>query len=191
MKKTLFATGLAMAMAMALPFGASAADYVIDTKGAHASVNFKVSHLGYSFIKGRFNKFDGEFSYDPANVAASKVTVNVDTRSLDSNHAERDKHIRSSDFIDASKFSTATFTSTSVADKGNGNLEVKGELSLHGVTKPITIDAEFIGAGQDPWGGQRAGFYGTTRLELADFNIAVMGTSSYVDMELHVEGIQK
>jgi polyisoprenoid-binding protein YceI len=189
MKKTLFATGLAMVMA--LPFGASAADYVIDTKGAHASVNFKVSHLGYSFIKGRFNKFDGEFSYDPANVAASKVTVNVDTRSLDSNHAERDKHIRSSDFIDASKFSTATFKSTSVVDKGDGNLEVTGDLSLHGVTKPITIDAEIIGAGQDPWGGQRAGFYGTTRLELADFNIAVMGTSSYVDMELHVEGIQK
>ncbi len=189
MKKTLFATGLAMVMA--LPFGASAADYVIDTKGAHASVNFKVSHLGYSFIKGRFNTFDGEFSYDPANVTASKVTVNVDTRSLDSNHAERDKHIRSSDFIDASKFSTATFKSTSVVDKGDGNLEVKGDLNLHGVTKPITIDAEFIGAGQDPWGGKRAGFYGTTRLELADFNIAVMGTSSYVDMELHVEGIQK
>ncbi|KOO10403.1 hypothetical protein AKJ18_34435, partial [Vibrio xuii] len=76
-------------------------------------VNFKVSHLGYSFIKGRFNQFDGQFSFDPANVAASKVTVNVDTTSLDSNHAERDKHIRSSDFSDASKFSTATFTSTS------------------------------------------------------------------------------
>lgn len=189
MKKTIFATGLAMVMA--LPFGASAADYMIDTKGAHASVNFKVSHLGYSFIKGRFNKFDGEFSYDPANVAASKVMVNVDTTSLDSNHAERDKHIRSSDFIDASKYSTATFTSTSVVDKGDGKLAVNGELNLHGVTKPITIDAEFIGAGQDPWGSERAGFYGTTRLELADFNIAVMGTSSYVDMELHVEGVKK
>ncbi|MCZ4292441.1 YceI family protein [Vibrio sinaloensis] len=189
MKKTIFATGLAMVMA--LPFGASAADYMIDTKGAHASVNFKVSHLGYSFIKGRFNKFDGEFSYDPANVAASKVMVNVDTTSLDSNHAERDKHIRSSDFIDASKYSTATFTSTSVVDKGDGKLAVNGELNLHGVTKPIAIDAEFIGAGQDPWGSERAGFYGTTRLELADFNIAVMGTSSYVDMELHVEGVKK
>lgn len=189
MKKTIFATGLALVMA--LPFGASAADYMIDTKGAHASVNFKVSHLGYSFIKGRFNKFDGEFSYDPANVAASKVMVNVDTTSLDSNHAERDKHIRSSDFIDASKYSTATFTSTSVVDKGDGKLAVNGELNLHGVTKPITIDAEFIGAGQDPWGSERAGFYGTTRLELADFNIAVMGTSSYVDMELHVEGVKK
>lgn len=189
MKKTLFATGLAMVMA--LPLGANAADYMIDTKGAHASVNFKVSHLGYSFIKGRFNLFDGEFSYDPANVAASKVTVNVDTTSLDSNHAERDKHIRSGDFIDASKYSTATFTSTSVVDKGDGKLAVTGDLNLHGVTKPITIDAEFIGAGQDPWGGERAGFYGTTRLELADFDIAVMGTSSYVDMELHVEGIKK
>lgn len=189
MKKTIFAAGLAMVMA--LPFGASAADYMIDTKGAHASVNFKVSHLGYSFIKGRFNKFDGEFSYDPANVAASKVMVNVDTTSLDSNHAERDKHIRSSDFIDTSKYSTATFTSTSVVDKGDGKLAVNGELNLHGVTKPITIDAEFIGAGQDPWGNERAGFYGTTRLELADFNIAVMGASSYVDMELHVEGVKK
>ena len=189
MKKTLIATG--MALVMALPFGASAANYLIDTKGAHASINFKVSHLGYSFIQGRFNNFDGQFSYDPANVAASKVSVNVDTRSLDSNHAERDKHIRSADFIDASKFSTATFTSTSVEDKGDGKLAVNGELNLHGVTKPITIDAEFIGAGQDPWGGERAGFYGTTRLELADFNIAVMGASSYVDMELHVEGIKK
>lgn len=110
---------------------------------------------------------------------------------MDSNHAERDKHIRSGDFINASKYSTATFTSTSVVDKGNGKLEVNGDLNLHGVTKPITIDAEFIGAGKDPWGGERAGFLGSTRLELADFNIPVMGASSYVDMELHVEGIKK
>ncbi|KJR21375.1 hypothetical protein BOO91_10380 [Vibrio navarrensis] len=189
MKKSLLATGLAFAMA--LPFTANAADYVIDTKGAHASVNFKVSHLGYSFIKGRFNKFSGELSYDQNNIAASKVQVVVDTRSLDSNHAERDKHIRSSDFIDAGKFDSATFTSTKVVDKGNGKLDVMGDLTLHGVTKPITIAAEFVGAGKDPWGGERVGFTGQTRLELADFNIAVMGASSYVDMELHVEGIKK
>ncbi|MDA0107586.1 YceI family protein [Vibrio sp. La 4.2.2] len=189
MKKTLIATG--MAVAMMLPLGANAADYVIDTKGAHASINFKVSHLGYSFIKGRFNNFSGEFSYDPANIDASAVEVVVDTTSLDSNHAERDKHIRSSDFIDASKFSEATFKSTAVKDKGDGKLDVMGDLTLHGVTKPITIEAEFVGAGQDPWGGERAGFNGTTRLELADFKIPVMGDSSYVDMELHVEGVKK
>ncbi|MFY3325961.1 YceI family protein [Vibrio fluvialis] len=189
MKKTLLASGLALAMVM--PFGASAADYVIDTKGAHASVNFKVSHLGYSFTMGRFNTFSGEFSYDPTNVAASKVSVTVDTTSLDSNHAERDKHIRSSDFIDAAKYSTATFTSTKVVDRGDGKLEVMGNLTLHGHTKPITIDAEFIGAGKDPWGGERAGFSGTTRLELKDFDIAVMGPTSYADMQLYIEGVKK
>lgn len=89
------------------------------------------------------------------------------------------------------KFSEATFNSTKVVDNGDGKLAVMGDLTLHGVTKPITIDAEFVGAGQDPWGGERAGFIGTTRLELADFDIKVMGASSYVDMELHVEGIKK
>ncbi|SON53367.1 YceI family protein [Vibrio tapetis] len=189
MKKTLLTLGLAVSAL--LPLHASAADYKIDTSGAHASINFKVSHLGYSFIKGRFNTFDGDFSYDENNVAASSIKVNVDTRSLDSNHSERDKHIRSGDFINASKFSTATFESTEVVDKGKGMLEVKGNLNLHGVTKPIVIEASFIGEGKDPWGGYRAGFVGSTRLELADFNIPVMGSSSYVDMEMHVEGIRK
>ncbi|MDR9827980.1 YceI family protein [Vibrio sp. FNV 38] len=189
MKKIGLVTGLVAALS--LPVSVSAADYIIDTKGAHASINFQISHLGYSFIKGRFNKFEGDFSYDADDVAMSTVNVKVDTRSLDSNHAERDKHIRSGDFIDASKFSIATFTSSGVMDKGDGKLDISGDLTLHGVTKPIVISAEFIGAGTDPWGGERAGFLGSTRLELADFNIPVMGTSSYVDMELHVEGIKK
>ncbi|MFV0448175.1 MAG: YceI family protein [Vibrio sp.] len=189
MRKTLLAVGLAASIVAS--FGASAADYVIDSKGAHASINFKVSHLGYSFIKGRFNKFDGEFSFDSNSINTSFVLVNVDTTSLDSNQAERDKHIRSADFIDAGKFSTATFKSTKVVDKGNGKLDVIGDLTLHGHTKSITIDAEFIGAGKDPWGGQRAGFTGSTRLELKEFDIAVMGPASYVDMELHIEGVQK
>ncbi|TCS40457.1 YceI family protein [Reinekea marinisedimentorum] len=187
--KTVF-SGALMA-GLALPLQAFAADYSIDTSGAHASVNFKVSHLGYSFIKGRFNNFSGDFSYDENNITASKVNVVVDTTSLDSNHAERDKHLRSGDFINASKFPQATFTSTSVSSMGDGKLAISGDLTLHGMTKPITIDAEFIGAGKDPWGGERIGFEGTTRLELADFGIAVMGASSYVDMELHVEGIKK
>ncbi|WP_325894472.1 YceI family protein [Grimontia sp. NTOU-MAR1] len=189
MKKTLVALGFA-AVTM-LPAMATADDYVIDTSGAHASINFKVPHLGYSFIKGRFNNFDGEFSYDPADVTASTVAVNIDTTSLDSNHAERDKHLRSGDFINASKFSSATFKSTSVEDNGDGSITINGDLTLHGKTNPISIAANFIGAGNDPWGGYRAGFEGTTRLELKDYDIAVMGPSSYVDLELHVEGIRK
>jgi polyisoprenoid-binding protein YceI len=174
-----------------MPFTASAAEYVIDTKGAHASINFKVSHLGYSFIKGRFNAFDGNFSYDSADVTASKIMVNVDTTSLDSNHAERDKHLRSGDFIDAGKYSNAKFVSTSVTDNGNGSLDVAGDLTLHGKTSPIIISAECIGEGADPWGGHRAGFVGTTTLNLSDFGIEAMGMAKTVDMELHVEGVRK
>lgn len=189
MKKTLIALG--MSAVTLLPVAAVADDYVIDTNGAHASVNFKVPHLGYSFIKGRFNDFSGEFSYDPENVEASTVMVTVDTTSLDSNHAERDKHLRSGDFIDASEFSTATFKSTSVEDNGDGTLTVNGDLTLHGKTNPFVITANFVGAGNDPWGGYRAGFEGTGRIELADYDINVVGPSSYVDLELHVEGVKK
>ena len=189
MKKHLLALGLLTAISV--PSVASAADYAIDTEGAHASINLKVNHLGYSWIKGRFNTFDGAFSYDPMNISGSKVKVNVDTSSFDTNHAERDKHIRSDDFLDVKKYSTATFTSTSVTAKGNGEMAINGELTLHGQTKPITIDAQFIGEGDDPWGGYRAGFTGTTRIELKDFGIQVMGPASYADLEIHVEGIRQ
>ncbi len=189
MRKGLIAA--ALAATMAAPFTASAADYVIDTQGAHASVNFKVSHLGYSYIQGRFNTFSGEFSYDPSNVAAAKVNVTIDTTSLDSNHAERDKHLRSGDFIDAGKFSNATFVSTNVKPLDGKKLAITGDLTLHGKTAPITIDATFIGAGADPWGGERAGFEGTTTLQLADFGIEAMGMVDKVEMQLIVEGVKK
>ena len=134
MKKHLVA--LSLLAAVALPVTTHAADYVIDTEGAHASINMKVPHLGYSFIKGRFNTFEGTFSYDPNNVAASTVNVTVDTTSFDSNHAERDKHIRSNDFLDVKKYSTATFTSTKIDPKSNGEFVIEGNLTLHGQTKP-------------------------------------------------------
>ena len=86
-----------------------AADYAIDTKGAHASINFRVSHLGYSWVQGRFNEFDGQFSFDEANPSASKVIVNINAESVDTNHAERNKHLRSEDFLDVAKFPTAKF----------------------------------------------------------------------------------
>jgi len=97
-----------------------AADYVIDYKGAHASINFKVKHLGYSWLTGRFDKFSGTFSYDDKNVSASIIEVNIDTTSVNSNHAERDKHIKSVDFLEVNKFGNAKFVSSSVTDKGNG-----------------------------------------------------------------------
>lgn len=171
----------------------NAAEYVVDTKGAHAFINFKIKHLGYSWLTGRFNTFTGSFEYDERKPNDSSITIDIDTTSFDSNHAERDKHIRSGDFLNVAKFPTAKFESTQVIDKGDGALEVKGKLTLHGVTKDIVIDAEKIGEGKDPWGNYRAGFSGTTTIRLGDYNIpeSLGPASRDVLLELHIEGIRQ
>lgn len=170
-----------------------AADYVIDKQGQHAFVNFKISHLGYSWLYGTFKDFDGTFSYDAANPEASKVNVTLKTASVDTNHAERDKHLRSADFLNVSKHDTATFESTSVKSTGEGTADVTGNLTLNGVTKPVVIAAKFIGEGKDPWGGYRAGFEGTTTLKLKDFDITkdLGPASESVELIISIEGIRK
>jgi polyisoprenoid-binding protein YceI len=188
MKKMMIAGVLGSLLMMPL---ANAADYIVDTKGAHASVNFKIKHLGYSWLTGRFDDFDGKFSYDSKNPEASKISFNVDVTSLNSNHAERDKHLRDDKVLNTDKFSTATFTSTSIKDMGNGNLKIVGDITLKGVTKSMTIDAEKVGEGKDPWGGYRVGFSGTTTLSLADFGVQVFGDSSHATLDIQIEGIRQ
>jgi len=194
MKKTMTKLAITSLLtgAMFMP-AVNAADYAIDNKGAHASINFKIKHLGYSWLTGRFDKFGGKFSYDPANVSASKIEVNIDTTSINSNHAERDKHLKSDDFLDVNAFSNAKFVSTSVTEKTDGQLAVTGVLTLHGVSKTITIDAQAVGEGKDPWGGYRAGFSGTTAIALTDFAIKMnLGpASTHVQLELHIEGVKQ
>lgn len=187
------AHALALAAALSLPGLAPAADYVIDTEGAHAFVQFRIQHLGYSWLYGRFNRFEGTFTYDEKNPAANKVEVVIKTASIDSNHAERDKHLRSDDFLDVAKFPEARFVSTRFEDQGDGKAVLTGDLTLHGVTKPVVIDVTRIGEGTDPWGGYRAGFQGTTTLKLADFNITrdLGPASQEVELTLSVEGIRQ
>jgi polyisoprenoid-binding protein YceI len=173
---------------------ANAADYVIDTKGAHAFVNFKIKHLGYSWLHGRFNTFDGQFNYDAKNPNASQISVNIDTASLDSNHAERDKHLRGGDFLNVSKYPQASFKSTTIKfDQDGEEATVTGEFTLHGVTKTISFEIDKIGEGQDPWGGYRVGFEGETSLKLADYGIDYdLGpASTHVDIGLFIEGIRQ
>ncbi|GLQ32583.1 YceI family protein [Litoribrevibacter albus] len=187
--KTLLAASLASLMSMS----AMADKYVIDTKGAHASIQFRIKHLGYSWLTGRFNDFKGEFTFDEKNLAASQVNVVIDTKSVDSNHAERDKHLRGNDFLDVSTYPKAIFQSKSVVTGDNGTFQLVGDLTLHGVTKSVTIDAEHIGGGNDPWGGFRNGFAGSTTIKLKDFGIDYnLGPASEtVELELHVEGIRQ
>jgi polyisoprenoid-binding protein YceI len=192
MKPTSLALVLATSLA-AFSSPATAAEYVIDTKGAHASINFRIKHLGFSWLTGRFDRFTGEFTYDEKSPADSKVSVEIDTTSVNSNHAERDKHLRSADFLDVAKFPKAKFVSTAVTHAAEGKMKIAGKLTLHGVTQDIVIDAERIGGGSDPWGGVREGFSGTTVLTLADFGITKdLGPSAkQVEMILHVEGVRK
>ncbi|MCD5974525.1 MULTISPECIES: YceI family protein [Pseudomonas] len=189
LKKTLAA--LALGTALLSAGQAMAADYVIDKEGQHAFVDFKISHLGYSFIHGTFKDWSGKFSFDAAKPEASKIDVELKTASLFTNHAERDKHISSKDFLDVAKFPEAKFVSTAVKSTGAKTADVTGDLTLHGVTKPIVIKATFNGEGKDPWGGYRAGFNGTSTLNLNDFGIKGPGpTSQTLDLEISFEGVQ-
>ncbi len=192
MKKISFITTTLLLTSMFIN-SVQAAEYDIDIKGAHAFIQFKIKHLGYSWLIGRFNKFDGQFSYDEKNPNALKVEVNIDTSSIDSNHAERDKHLRGKDFLNTSKYPNAKFVSTSYKASKNGEGKLQGNLTLHGVTKAITLDLKAIGQGNDPWGGYRAGFEGRTNLTLKDFNINYnLGPASKsVELFLSIEGIRR
>lgn len=173
---------------------AQAADYQIDTEGQHAFVQFKISHLGFSYILGSFEEFDGQFTYDPEDLDASSAEIEVQVDSLTSNHAERDRHILSDDFLNASEFPTATFTSTGFESTGDNEGMLTGDLTLHGETQEIEMPVTLLGEGDDPWGNYRAGFEGSTMLTLEDYGIDMSDfPESMHELELYVtfEGIRQ
>lgn len=191
MKKTAL-LGLVLSGALAFSTPTLAEDYVIDTQGAHAFIQFKIPHLGYSWLIGEFNTFGGDFSYDENNPEASKVHVKIDTTSIDSNHAERDKHLRSADFLEVNKYPEAEFVSTEFKDLGNGKAAMRGQPTLKGVTRDVEVAVNHVGAGPDPWGGYRRGFEGTLKIALKDYGINTdLGPlPKEVELKLYVEGIR-
>ncbi|VVO05298.1 YceI family protein [Pseudomonas fluorescens] len=191
LKKTLAALAIGSAL---LSANVMAADYVVDKEGQHAFVDFKISHLGYSYITGTFKDIDGKFSFDAAKPEDSKIEFNVNTASVFTNHAERDKHIASKDFLNGSK---AKFVSTSVKSTGKNaagkdTADVTGDLTILGVTKPVVVKATFLGEGKDPWGGYRAGFEGTTSIKRSDFGKQkdLGPASDAVELYVSFEGVK-
>ncbi len=187
MKKILIAA--LMLVTSATLTTATAADYLIDTEGMHASINFRVKHVGISWLTGRFDKFDGNYTFDENNPAASKVVVNIDVRSVNTNHAARDKHISEAEYLNVEENPTARFESTSIDIQDDDTGIIHGNLTLNGITKPVDLMANFVGSGDDPWGGYRSAFEATATLNPSDFNFEFNYGEVYLD--LYVEGIRQ
>lgn len=155
---------------LALPALASSATWTIDPD--HSNIGFKVKHLMVSNVKGNFEKFSGTVDIDDKNITKSKVEVTIDTNSINTGVKKRDDHLRSADFFDVAKFPTMTFVSKKVANVGNDNLKVTGDLTLHGVTKEVVLDVEGPSIeSKDPWGNIRKGATATAKINRKDFGL--------------------
>jgi polyisoprenoid-binding protein YceI len=158
--------------AFALVLAATAsAQSTYDIDSAHSSAQFSVRHLMISNVRGEFNKVTGTVVYDAANPAASKVDASIDVSTINTREPKRDAHLKSPDFFDAAKYPTMTFKSTQVRKTGGG-LEVKGNLTLHGVTREVVLAVEGPTPEQkDPWGNLRVGATASTKINRKDFGL--------------------
>ncbi|MGD0836804.1 MAG: YceI family protein [Polyangia bacterium] len=161
---------LAWATAL-LPGLAKATTWEIDP--AHSSLEFSVRHMMATTVKGQFEKFHGSVNIDDKDPARSTVAVTVDIASLNTHDPKRDAHLKSPDFFEVAKYPTATFKSTKVQKTGKDKLKVTGELTLHGVTKPVVLEVEGPSkAYQTPFGTTVRGVHSTAKLDRKDFNIS-------------------
>lgn len=164
--------------------------YVIDP--AHTTVQFEVSHLGISNLVGRFNTVEGNINLEPN--GDSSVEVTIQTNSLDTNHEKRDTHLRSPDFFNAKQFPVMKFVSDTVTNNSEGEpVSIAGKLSLHGETQGVTLTVKPVGAGEDPWGGYRAGYDATTTINRSDFGMDFMpgGIGNDININLNIEAIKQ
>ena len=139
--------------------------------GSHSTAEFSVRHLMITNVKGRFGTLSGTVDYDVEKPEASQIDVTIDATSIDTRDEKRDAHLRSPDFFDAEKFPTITFKSTSV-EKTDDGFAATGDLTIHGVTKPVTLEVEGPSApSKDPWGNTRIGASATAKINRKDFGL--------------------
>jgi polyisoprenoid-binding protein YceI len=138
---------------------------------AHSHVEFAVRHLMISSVKGRFGVVEGTVVTDEDHPATADVNVTIDAASIDTREAQRDAHLRSADFFDVETYPAITFKSTRVTDVRGDQFTLAGDLTIHGVTRDVTLDVTSEGRAADPWGGQRAGYSATTKINRRDFGL--------------------
>ena len=174
----------------AWPAAAAPESYEVD-KG-HSALLFRIKHVDVGYTYGRFNDFSGSLVVDDANLGAAKVEITAKLESVDTNDAKRDQHLKSPDFFNVAQFPLMSFKSTSVTKAGDA-YTVQGNLTLHGVTKALTVTMKKTGEGEDPWGNHRIGFEGQMSFKRADFGMDKMpqAVGDTVWVTVAVEGIRK
>jgi polyisoprenoid-binding protein YceI len=143
-------------------------NYVIDA--AHSSAGFKVKHL-MSKTAGHFQDFSGSFTFDDSNPKNFKGAFVIKTASIFTNQPKRDAHLKSADFFDVEKHPEITFSPKEFKQAGKGRYKLTGDMAMHGVTKAVTFDVEYLGGGKDPWGNEKVGFTASTKINRKDFGL--------------------
>lgn len=185
----IFALSLGVSLVQAAKF---------DFDAVHTQIGFKIRHI-VSKTKGHFKKFSGEFEYDEKNPKKLKINITIETASIDTDNEKRDGHLRSKDFFNTEKFPEMTFKSTKVKEAGKNKLKVTGDLTLLGVTKPVTLDVDILGLATGPMGKVRVGISATGKLNRKDYGMTWNKTldkgglvvGNEVEILIEVEGIQK
>jgi len=182
---------------LAGPPRASAAPETYTIDPAHSAVGFKIRHL-FSRVPGRFTKFEGTITLDQSDMTKGAVNVSIDAASIDTNEPKRDAHLRSDAFFDVEKHPAITFRSTGVKVVSKDKLQVSGDLTIRGTTKPVILEVDVLGFGPAFGGGYRGGFEARTRVNRQDFGVAwnsvvegggtVLGDD--VDITLNVEAVR-
>lgn len=188
---------LAALLAVTAAAPAAADTWAIDP--SHSDVSFRVKHLVVSRVLGKFDKFEGSVTGDPKSPAVSKVELKIQTASINTSEARRDEHLRSADFFDAAKHPEITFASTRIEDKRNGTYAVTGDLTMRGVTKPVTLDVKNLGFVKDQRGNDRTGFEVTGKLDRQQWGVSWskkldaggLVVDDVVDLTINLELVKK
>lgn len=138
---------------------------------SHSEVSFSVRHLMISTVRGNFTTFDGTSTFDPQDIESGSIEVEIDAASIDTRDEQRDGHLRSGDFLDVEQYPTLRFASSSVERQGGGRYSIVGDLTIKGVTRPVTLAAEFTDVVPDPFGGTRIGVSAKTEIDRTEFGL--------------------
>jgi len=138
---------------------------------SHSSLDFSVKHMMIAKVKGTFHTFEAQIEADPSDLTSASIRFDIDLNSIDTKNSDRDAHLRSADFFEIEKYPKLTFVATSIERTGDGEYDVTGDVSLHGVTRSETFEVSFEGAGKDPWGNEKAGFSAKGSLKRSDYGL--------------------